>query len=668
MPTKYKRVTRPLSCAECRRLKIKCDLGFPCRHCTKRGLAGLCPDAELVNGSRRIKVLSTTEDLHRRIETLEHILKDIRPDHPALRDSMHAGPDVRQTQVASERRRLLPGRDGTHLPSDWSDRGLGCSPARSFGFPSAASRSDDQPAVAPPGYLIMGPQAGSTRYYGAASSVYLSVVGCFAAIVTAAAWETHFFHSVYPSDGRSITARPQEAAVVLFVLAIGARVGSDAPEHERAADTLATAAQLCLGLDATPTLQFVRCLMLHGYFVMNGRQDPCVGDACWPLLRMVMGLVEALGLHREPAGAHAHMGAAERAERRVVFWECHTHDVMQSVNLGRGQCIASYAIDCPTADVDGTGFHQQCWELTKILSKINTVQVRVAPSPYAEILAIDGEITAFENALPAHLAPQAAPSPFDLLDSARKRAALKRNTLSMYVHEARVALHRGWFVRALRASAREPLETDCRTSYLACLEASRGIVGLVRTVVASHGRSVRMRWHYYFHLFAACVCLAAAVIHAPRSRLAPAAMVELNAGVELFRFSQRDELEAVVNRLRQHAERRAASGGAMQDEMEESEGLDLLGARNQTIEPTSFFDLDLDMFLQQMPTPADDVPSGSQDSFCDVLNLDEGGMRTSDLASVNQLELTTGMAPAPPVEDTEVRALLAYFGLSASDG
>lgn len=66
MPTKYKRVNKPLSCtcqqgtwthaagAECRRLKIKCDLRFPCSHCSKRGLAKICPDAELSQGSRRM--------------------------------------------------------------------------------------------------------------------------------------------------------------------------------------------------------------------------------------------------------------------------------------------------------------------------------------------------------------------------------------------------------------------------------------------------------------------------------------------------------------------------------------------------------------------------------------------------------------------------------------
>jgi hypothetical protein len=163
-------------------------------------------------------------------------------------------------------------------------------------------------------------------------------------------------------------------------------------------------------------------------------------------------------------------------------------------------------------------------------------------------LDIDRELNDLEKSLPLHLAPQIAPSPFELEDPAHRHLALKRNLLSMYINEARVALHRGWFVRAISAASHEPLETEYKASYLACLEASRNIVALVRKVIAFHSRSVRVRWHYFFHLFSACVCLAAAVIHAPRSSLAPAALVELNTGVELFRFSQRGELVSLVHR------------------------------------------------------------------------------------------------------------------------
>ena len=41
------------SCAECRRLKVKCDRRIPCQRCVKRGLSELCP-GEALGDSREM--------------------------------------------------------------------------------------------------------------------------------------------------------------------------------------------------------------------------------------------------------------------------------------------------------------------------------------------------------------------------------------------------------------------------------------------------------------------------------------------------------------------------------------------------------------------------------------------------------------------------------------
>ncbi|KAJ7104411.1 hypothetical protein B0H15DRAFT_942402 [Mycena belliarum] len=40
------------SCAECRRLKLRCDRVFPCSSCIRRGCANLCPNGTLEKGKR----------------------------------------------------------------------------------------------------------------------------------------------------------------------------------------------------------------------------------------------------------------------------------------------------------------------------------------------------------------------------------------------------------------------------------------------------------------------------------------------------------------------------------------------------------------------------------------------------------------------------------------
>ncbi|KAL4252529.1 Zinc cluster transcription factor 30 [Pleurotus pulmonarius] len=86
----------PLSCAECRRLKLRCDRVFPCASCKKRGCAEICPEGVLVSGKGTRFILANTEQLHSKIiemsdrirsleEALEELHSSINKDtHPLL--------------------------------------------------------------------------------------------------------------------------------------------------------------------------------------------------------------------------------------------------------------------------------------------------------------------------------------------------------------------------------------------------------------------------------------------------------------------------------------------------------------------------------------------------------------------------------------------------------
>lgn len=81
----------PLSCCECRRLKLKCDRNFPCASCKKRGCAEICPDGVLVSGKGTRFILANTEQLHTkihemsdRIRLLEDALGKLHHSHEVL--------------------------------------------------------------------------------------------------------------------------------------------------------------------------------------------------------------------------------------------------------------------------------------------------------------------------------------------------------------------------------------------------------------------------------------------------------------------------------------------------------------------------------------------------------------------------------------------------------
>lgn len=348
----------------------------------------------------------------------------------------------------------------------------------------------------------------------------------------------------------STTAGSQQLAVLFLVLALGIVMDStDQIVKHEATRSYITAARLALALDPTHSVALVQICYLYVTYVMNSRKDTAGGEIGWPFLRAGMAIVEAIGLHRDPATWD--LEEDEATERRIVFWEIHGYDVLQSIALGRGQCIADFSIDCAyPEDGDETAFHVNAYALTRIWSRINERQVRIAPSPYSDVIAIDRALTEYERSLPEHLGRGATSSLLDLTVPTRKRLAFQRNMLLMYLTEARIALHRGWFVRALREFPLEPLESPQQLSYLTCLESCRSLVGLVRSMLSLHDQQINRRWHFWFHLFSACACLAACVIRAPGGSLANAIMAELESGIGLFKLAARDETVSAGNDAR----------------------------------------------------------------------------------------------------------------------
>ncbi|KAL1742826.1 hypothetical protein HDZ31DRAFT_42396 [Schizophyllum fasciatum] len=71
----FKRSKGEISCAECRRLKIKCSKTVPCDACVRRGCAPLCPNGSLATGQGTRFVFEATEHLHRHVANLKERIK-----------------------------------------------------------------------------------------------------------------------------------------------------------------------------------------------------------------------------------------------------------------------------------------------------------------------------------------------------------------------------------------------------------------------------------------------------------------------------------------------------------------------------------------------------------------------------------------------------------------
>ncbi|ORY30771.1 hypothetical protein BCR39DRAFT_598252 [Naematelia encephala] len=79
---KRRRKNRELNCAECRRLKLKCDRQVPCSSCIKRSCQDICPDGAR-EGSKRL-THAVPAELQRHIDQLETLLSQKRIDFTPL--------------------------------------------------------------------------------------------------------------------------------------------------------------------------------------------------------------------------------------------------------------------------------------------------------------------------------------------------------------------------------------------------------------------------------------------------------------------------------------------------------------------------------------------------------------------------------------------------------
>ncbi|KAF7347219.1 Zn(2)-C6 fungal-type domain-containing protein [Mycena venus] len=166
----------PTSCAECRRLKLRCDKNVPCGKCVSRGCGSICPDGHLTSGKGNRLVLANTEELHNRIEHLCSRIRDLedalrtlqetvsdRP-HPLLRtDLLHIKAIPYPMQPASE---------GTSSSSSDS-RNSASSTLASDEIPDPAQRTEEENFIDAFGTLTIGLHGESSFLGQTARSEYL---------------------------------------------------------------------------------------------------------------------------------------------------------------------------------------------------------------------------------------------------------------------------------------------------------------------------------------------------------------------------------------------------------------------------------------------------------------------------------------------------------------
>ncbi|KAJ3979852.1 hypothetical protein F5890DRAFT_829049 [Lentinula detonsa] len=156
-----KRLKGELSCAECRRLKLRCDKKVPCSSCSRRGCESICPCGILEAGVGTRFILASTDLLHSKISLMSSRIR-------ALEDAVA----IFQASVSSERHPLLEDellkiKFGSEVKNSEESEILDSQTEGHMitGSITAANRSADATTLDAFGTLTLG-EEGEMKYFG----------------------------------------------------------------------------------------------------------------------------------------------------------------------------------------------------------------------------------------------------------------------------------------------------------------------------------------------------------------------------------------------------------------------------------------------------------------------------------------------------------------------
>ncbi|KAF8178081.1 fungal-specific transcription factor domain-containing protein [Mycena galopus ATCC 62051] len=647
-----KRARGALSCAECRRLKLKCDKTVPCSSCKRRGCSAICPNGSLITGQGTRFVLADTEKLHHKIANMSDRIRHLEDalailqstvtnePHPLLNRELlsikssielHSavegaddgsqlnggaangsgeGEDLEEyidsfgtlairedgastfygRSAGSES--LLMGESPSAAPSPMLSqsaspnnmRVTGLSPAilrrpdSSQGYPtsstSIASFSSSFPFSSSgnaPGidldYLTA--QMPSYEESSRLCELYLAQAPWFFGAVTRDQLTEEILPLWFPEEAPpstsaaaasrvgspSLVGGAHDLGLFYVILCFGALgdVALPFPTSHNTAQAVEelqanggglrdsefyyrlTKAALTLEpvLEGPPSVATVQTLSLMAIY-----EGLCAGEnsieSTWAIFGLSTKLAQSIGLHRDCA--RWGLKAPEVQKRRALFWELFITDCWQALATGRLPTFSLPFVDCELPqDVDQTlgedGTPEPSFPYWKARFGAECVSAVVqgtltsrAPK-YSIILELDRKVRDME--LPKY----ATGSPPEGVGLSKTMSHFMPIN---YRHLTLLYIHRCFFAHAISNHPNDPIKSPYAPSFLAGYRSACDLLAALRVQFDMFPAEIARFWVLWTHAFSSAIMLSSVVTHATRSKVAPAALLELSKACDLF--------------------------------------------------------------------------------------------------------------------------------------
>ncbi|KAI6106042.1 fungal-specific transcription factor domain-containing protein [Pisolithus croceorrhizus] len=574
-----KRNSGQISCAECRRLKIKCDKQIPCQSCRRRGCAALCPNGSLSTGQGTRFVLAATEHLHlrmakmsERIRQLEGALSELQVQHstephPLLRPDLlkasqsddNAGPPSADDPAGVERTPELLEAFGTlSISNSGAPRFFGptagshcllmfdntpsqgiadgpCDSARDSPSPENENFTLALPRKPLPSTLTVEGLI-DCHLPSEERALYLTET-----YVEQASW---LFQSVskdqillellpahYVNGASHVTQtgnNPHRLGLLFLVFAIGALLDPNQEPENVEADRYHQAARAAICLQSVmekPSLETIQALhLLSVYNAVSGNEvtgKETSVETSWSLVTLAAHLAHTV--NRD--GLRWGLPPDVTTRRRVVFWDLFVADVWNCLEAGRPPTFSLPYIDC---QFPGGGSPRGSWVFRFASDCVAEVAARTLTSDspsYSTILELDRKICNFPvpEAVEEFVAAASGAIPTKPVD---KDIGLMESMGRFVMSNSREV--------TIVENPVNPLNSPYTPSFLATYRASLTILRTVKMQYELHPKLTARLWPIWTYAFSAAIVFGTIVTHGPRSPMATSAMKELRDAYLLF--------------------------------------------------------------------------------------------------------------------------------------
>ncbi|KAI5992558.1 hypothetical protein EDC04DRAFT_2586962, partial [Pisolithus marmoratus] len=583
-----------MACAECERLKTKCDRRIPCQACHRRGVASLCPNGRLPTGQGTRFVFAATEHLHRqlakkseRIRKLEDALRVLQAKHstephpllqPEFPGTSQHDDDVSPltAEGLEEHTPELVEALGTLSISDSGEShffgptgGSNCLlmidyvPSQDFANGLFDSARDSKGPQLPqeianisqafptePSHLPLNvenlakdylPPWEQARYL---TGVYLEQAIARSQSVSKDYILTELLPAYYANNVLHITQagnNRHRLGLLLLIFAIGALLdpdqkpgNTDAERYHQAACTT-----ICFqSMMAKPSLEDIQLLRLR-YLYNNVSSNELAGsetsmETSWSLVALAAQLAHTV--NRD--GLNWGLDDAITTKRRVVFWELFVADAWNSLDAGRPSTFSLPYIDCQFPrggsphDKVHIGSDRQAFRESWVF--------RFASDCVADVAA--RKLTANPPNYSTILELDRKVRDFPITEAAVEFVAAARSDVPAQPPGEDIGSTES-MTRLIMSNAREvpiiksptdPRQSPYASSFEAAYEASFTIFRTVKLQYDLHPRLTARLWPIWTYTFSAAFLFGTIVTRGPQSPIASSAMKELHDASLLF--------------------------------------------------------------------------------------------------------------------------------------